>query len=205
MKLDMSDNNPIIRTLGGLWDLIILNVLFILTSIPLITIGASITALEYVTLRMVRGEETYAAREYFAAFSANFKKAVCTWLPLLALLLFFSADLYVIYRVIDPSWQMLQYPVWLALILVIAVFHYVFALIGNYDNSLGAHLKNAALLGIANFPTTVFFTVMTLLIVVPCFNHPTYRVVVFSLFLFCGFGLCAWVKALFLNHIFEKL
>ncbi len=56
-------------------DLVILNVLFVLTSLPVITLGASVTALYSVTLRRVRGEETSIAKAYFLAFKGNFLPA----------------------------------------------------------------------------------------------------------------------------------
>lgn len=50
-------DNPVWRFIGKLGDLIILNVLWIVCSIPIFTIGASTTAVYYVTLKMVRDEE----------------------------------------------------------------------------------------------------------------------------------------------------
>ena len=60
---------------SGIVDLVILNLLFVLTSLPVFTIGASATALYSVTLRMVRGEESSIVKAYFHGFKQNFALA----------------------------------------------------------------------------------------------------------------------------------
>ena len=68
--------------LNKIADMMLLNVLFIITSIPIFTLGASITALYTVTLKLSQAEEIYPLREYFTAFKANFKKATVLWMIL---------------------------------------------------------------------------------------------------------------------------
>ena len=65
-------DNPVWRFIGKLGDLIILNVLWLITSIPIVTIGASTTALYYVTLKLVRDEDGYTIRSFFKSFKENF-------------------------------------------------------------------------------------------------------------------------------------
>ena len=61
--------------MGRVADLILLNILCILCCIPIVTAGASITALYYVTLKMARDEESYIIRSFFRSFKQNFKQA----------------------------------------------------------------------------------------------------------------------------------
>ena len=77
-------DNPVWRFIGKLGDLIILNVLWIVCSIPIFTIGASTTAVYYVTLKMVRDEEDSTIKSFFRSFKSNFKQATAIWLILLA-------------------------------------------------------------------------------------------------------------------------
>ena len=61
-------------------DLITLNLWFVLTSLPLITIGASATAMHYVLLRIYRDELEYSiTKNYFRAFRENFRQATAIW------------------------------------------------------------------------------------------------------------------------------
>ena len=54
--------NPVWRFIGKLGDLIILNILWIVCSIPVFTAGASTTAVYYVTLKLVRDEDDSTIR-----------------------------------------------------------------------------------------------------------------------------------------------
>ena len=79
--------------MGRIGDLIILNVLFIITSIPIVTIGASFTALYQVILKLYDKEEkeTIVVRSYIRSFKEHFKRSTLIWLVLLivgALLIF---------------------------------------------------------------------------------------------------------------------
>ena len=49
-------DNPVWRFIGKLGDLILLNILWIVCSIPIVTAGAATTAVYYVTLKLVRDE-----------------------------------------------------------------------------------------------------------------------------------------------------
>lgn len=68
----MNQGFKIVNLFSTIVDLLILNILFVLTSLPIITIGASLTALYSVTLKMVKNEESYIAKSYFRAFKRNF-------------------------------------------------------------------------------------------------------------------------------------
>ena len=97
-------DNPVWRFIGKLGDLIILNVLWLITSIPIVTIGASTTALYYVTLKLVRDEDGYTIRSFFKSFKENFKQSTIIWLIMLAVGLLIGFDLYFfIYMQTDPS------------------------------------------------------------------------------------------------------
>lgn len=58
-------DSPVMRFLSRLCDLMILNILCLICCIPIVTIGASITALYSVTLKMVKGEDSYIAKGFF--------------------------------------------------------------------------------------------------------------------------------------------
>lgn len=64
------------RFMNKFGNLIILNLLFLLTSIPLITIVSSLSALYYATVKTVRTENGYPIREYMEAFKREIKKGL---------------------------------------------------------------------------------------------------------------------------------
>ena len=87
-------DNPVWRFIGKFCDILILNVLWVLCSIPIVTIGASTTAVYYVTLKLVRDEEGPTIRSFFRSFKENFKQATIIWLILLVTGLVIGFDLY---------------------------------------------------------------------------------------------------------------
>ena len=81
MEVFLMNHEPkIIDMFSRIFELLLLNLLFVLTSLPLITIGASLTALFSVNLKLVRNEESYIIREYFRAFRRDLKPASVTFL-----------------------------------------------------------------------------------------------------------------------------
>ena len=68
------------RALDKLGSLFILNLITLVCSIPFVTVGAAFTALYYVTMKMVKDEETYILKDYFRSFRQNFVQATVIWL-----------------------------------------------------------------------------------------------------------------------------
>ena len=76
-------DNPFFAFMGRVGDILILNILFVITSIPVVTIGMSLSAMYRVTLRMARKECNYVAKEYFRACREEWKKSTVIWLIML--------------------------------------------------------------------------------------------------------------------------
>ena len=87
-------DNPVWRFIGKFWDVLILNVLWLVCSIPIVTIGASTTAMYYVTLKLARDEDGYTIRSFFKSFKENFRQATVIWLIFLAVVFLLGFDLY---------------------------------------------------------------------------------------------------------------
>ena len=192
------------RFLTRIFDLILLNGLFVITSLPVITIGASLTALYRMTLHLPEGTEGPIVRGYFSAFRRNFKPATLVWLPALAILTFLGADLYIIFHYLDKSLRMLQIPVWILLFLTVSVLIYAFPLLSEYENTIRGLFRNSILLSLANVPFTIFVTVILTVLVSLSLMNIVFRVTLFSLLLFIGCSLLASFFSLFLTRIFQK-
>ena len=77
-------DNPVWRFIGKLGDLILLNILWIVCSIPIVTAGAATTAVYYVTLKLVRDENDGTIKNFFHSFKENFVQSTIIWVILLA-------------------------------------------------------------------------------------------------------------------------
>ena len=71
MRLDVTDN-PVISGMSRIFDMMCLNVLWLVCSLPIFTIGASTTAMYTVMLKVVKNEEGYIVKGFFKAFKENF-------------------------------------------------------------------------------------------------------------------------------------
>ena len=87
-KLD----SPLMNFLSKVADIMILNILIIVCSIPVFTVGAAVSAAYYMTFKMVKNEETYIVRGFFKAFKENFKQATVMWLLVLLIIGILSVD-----------------------------------------------------------------------------------------------------------------
>lgn len=91
-------DNPIWRFMGKVADLFFLTVLWVVFSLPVVTIGASTTALYYVTLKMAENKAGYILPSFWKAFRQNLGISTLLWGIMLAVGIFFSWDLYYCYR-----------------------------------------------------------------------------------------------------------
>ena len=178
-----------------------LNLLWFVCSIPIVTIGASTTALYYASLKVVRDEDSHVAALFFRSFRQNFKQATVLWLILLGAGLFLGADGYILYHLRLSSngtmavmWTLILAVVIAAAVVWVIVAEYVFPLLASVANTNKAMLKNAFLSGTHYlFATILVFAVhFALFFVVVAWFTP---LIVF------GEGLCALISAWLLNRI----
>lgn len=92
MRRLLDINNPIMRFLTAMFDLMALSVLWVVFSLPIFTMGAASTALYSAAYHHVRKGEDYLWNSFFSALKENFKRSTLTWLVALAILGFLGAD-----------------------------------------------------------------------------------------------------------------
>lgn len=153
-------DSPVMTFLSKMADLIILNFVTIICCIPIITIGASVTAMHYVALKIVRNEECYILRAFFKSFKQNFKQATLMWLIMCVFIVIYVLDFCVL------RFSTVALPDWLRVLLlavgVVAVFAtmHAFPLLAKFENTIGRTFKNSLLVGVMILPKTVLMMVM---------------------------------------------
>lgn len=194
-------DNPVMVFLARIADLIILNVLAIICSLPIITIGASWTAMHYVTIRMVRKEEGYIAKDFFKSFKENFKQATIIWIIAMVALFVIVGDYFIFFS--DPT----DIPKWIMVIIVIlsylvlSTIVFVFPLLARYKNTTGKMILNAFLLSIANVPHAVTHIVFFILPIVLLIFKPHFIALIGMI----GYAGLAYIGSIFWNQIFKKM
>ena len=198
-------DNKFFSFMGRAADLFMLNVVFVICCLPVVTIGASLTALHYVTLKMARNEESYIIRSFFKSFKQNFKQATIINLIMLLIagVLYFDTN---IVRQMGGSMSKVLYIIFIALgIIYLAVFLYIYPVLAKFYNSIKNTFQNAFLMSIMHLPYTILMALVT---IAPAaiFFIPDFRVqsVVILLFVLLGFALLAFINGHFLVKIFDN-
>lgn len=164
MRTIFSMDNLFFRIMGKFVDLVWLNVLTLVFSLPIITAGASFTAMYAVTLRMARNEEGGITRGFINAFKDNIKNSTKVWIVMLAFIIFYALDINLIAQGILSEMGEYRIVVEVAVALVIYIFamviDYIFPLLARYDASIRDTVKNAFKLVIAFFPRSFMMPIM---------------------------------------------
>ena len=178
-----------------------LNLLWLICSLPIVTIGASTTALYYASLKLIREEENSVTRQFFRSFRENFRQATVLWLILLGVGLFLAGDGYILYHLRQSAegslavlWTLILAVVIAASIVYVIVLLYVFPLLASVSNTNRAMLKNAFLIG-------THYLFATILVFAVHFAVFFVTVAWFTPLLIFGEGLCALISAWLLNNI----
>lgn len=196
-------DNVVMRALGRLCDFMLLNILWVVCSIPLVTIGASTTALYTVMLKVVKNEEGYIVKGFLGAFKENFKKSTLIWLILAVLGIIIGIDSRVAagmsstMRTVFQSIFIIFSIVWLCVVI------YVFPLNARYENSIRNTFKNALILSVAKLPYTLLMLVITAGPVILTFLNTSTLMIGIALWIVIGVSLVTWLNSYLLRKVFE--
>ena len=195
----LQKDGKFVKVLNRIADLVGLNLLAILFCIPIITIGASITAVYGCIFRIQEKREGYLTKDFWKLFKECFRSSTIIYLVGVAVV----AMLYLDYQIFatDSRLDILQVLVVAGGILVAEIFTYAFPMESYFENSLKATVKNALLLGISNIP----YTLLMLGINVFPFFLVARIPVTFGIWFLIGISGVAWINSFFLKKIFSKV
>lgn len=195
-------DSPVMQFMAKLFDLIVLNLLFLLCCLPVVTIGAACTALHTVCLKEAVGEEPAITACFFRAFRKNFGQATILWLILLTAGGFLYVDFIFSAQYGTGGWP-LRLLLTVASVVCFAVSLYLFPLQAQYQNTVRAHFCNALLLALRHLPQTVLLAATVL---VPLYLLLYGSVEVFLLMavflLLAGGSVIAGIQARILRRVF---
>lgn len=197
--------NPFWNTLGKLCDYVILNILFILCSIPIFTIGVSTTAMYSVLWKISKDEGGTIATEFFKAWKKDFKKATILWMILLPIGLLTIFEMYMLYQMEIPGLNVLKYVFVTIFITWLMLVSYAFPTQAFFGSSIKETLKNSLLMCLFRlFPWTIMivtFNLLPWLLITGMFGS---SLLVIEIVLILGFVVCAWVNScIFVKKIFK--
>jgi len=205
MKSIFNFEGPFFSFFSRVADLLLLNLLFIICSLPIVTIGASATAMYYVTLKMVKDEESYIFKSFFKSFKQNFLQATGIWLMILAVSVVLASD----YRIVTNEElsaliaskaviNVIMVATMVMTIFVACITVYVFPILAKFDNSVKNTIKNAFLMSVRHLPKTVLLILIPVIpAVIMYFDMRLSFIILFV------FSLAAYFSSKILVKIFE--
>ena len=199
-----SMDNKFFTFMNKVADLCILNIICLVCCIPIVTAGASITAMYYVTLKMVRNEEAYIVRSFFKSFKDNFKQATIINLIMIAVGAVLYLDLNVDKNMPGSAGQIFHVIFMAFVIIYYVLFLYVYPILARFYNTIRNTIKNALFMAIRHLPYTVVMVLIGLCPLLLLFIG-SYQIqsTLFALFLVMGFGVIAYCNSFFLVKIFD--
>lgn len=197
-------NKPFMQFLTRVGDMMILNFLFMICCLPVVTVGAASAALYRVTIDMVHDTEGGIFKGFFQAFRANFKQATVVWLVELVVLVSLLCDLLLVIYFFPGSRVMLILVAVLAL-LVLSVCAYMTPLIVRYDNGLRQHLTNAISLAVVKLPKTLAMVALNALPLIIAYLSLAVFAQTLVFWFTIGFSFVAYLNASMLRSVFAQL
>lgn len=194
-------DSPFMRFTGKMADIMIVNVLTIICSIPIITAGAAYTAMHYVLLKIYKDETTHITKDFFHGFLRNFKDATILWSIYLFWGVFLGLDYFFIYSKGLGLSTVFQIAIYAITVLLIFSLTWVFILLSRYENSRMQTMINSLTVGIANFGKTI---TMAILMVAPYCLFLMFPMAV-PIVLLIGVALFGYLQTVLYCKTFETL
>lgn len=200
----MESEFKIMTIFSKISDFLLLNFLFVITSIPLVTLGASLTALYAVNLKMVKGEESYVYRDYFRAFKRNFKQAVPAFLLFAAVFSLLGINIWISYQTSGLFFMVLRALSTIFIICIFICMKYYFPILARFDftfrqiwmhipHMIVTHAGSFLFLVLLNFPI-VFLTVYSL-------YTAAFVIAIAGIF---GFAIFTFIESFIFRKIFKN-
>lgn len=201
MMKKLNVDNPFFNFMGRLADIVLLNLLFLVCSLPMITMGASLAALYQACDDMAEGEFVSAFRNFFGAFRKQLKNSIKIWLVFLLTGCLLIFDLIFLGGTGGRNvWSIIGIGVGSLFVLWEMIFCYIFPVLLKKGGSIGEMVRESMLLAVRNFPYTI---IMVLFNIIPflCFILGGQVLIsVIPLYLLFGFGLTAFINTYFLRR-----
>ena len=193
--------NPVWQFIGRLIDVVVLNFLWFICCIPIVTFGPATVSLHYSLMKTVKGENTKYVRNFFKTMKENMSSAIPVGLIMLIIgaLIVYSI---LFYQVNAAAGSAMMFLKWFAIgfgIIWLFTFQWVWALSSRFVNTTFQTIKNALLLSLGNFPWTLLMIVILLIPAAVLYFANFIPILIF------GYGLVVYLDAYILNHVLDPI
>lgn len=195
-------DGPVMSFISTVTDLLLLNLVFIVCCIPIFTIGASYSAMSYVAMKIVRGEEPKVFGPFFKAFKRNFKQATISWIIFMAVIFLLFLD----WRwIILTGWNSVPFMYKLGAVFMSAfawlMILSIFPMIARYEMKTLELFKASFMIAIIKFIPLMLITALMIASVVACIWYMQWFPLIY---VFCSLTVMYFLAVVFVKQ-FDKL
>ena len=192
--------DPVGKMMELLWrpiHIMFLNLIWVLFSLPIVTIGASTTALYSVLIKMRNGREGKLFRDFWDAFRGNFRQATIIWLLIVLAAFVFTTDIVYFFNM-GGFLGTFSAMIFVGLdVILLLMSLYVFPMQAVFDNSIATTMKSASLLLSRHLGWSVVLLALAILAAIAV-------IVYWPLIWWFIFGLVAFINAWIFDRIFRR-
>ena len=197
-------DSPVYKFLSRAADLIILNFLYFISCLPIITIGAATTAMYTLCFQFGTEQEQGVWKSYWQGFRCNFKQATGLWLVLLPLIVAAVGDAVLFYH--SDGWMYYaSFLFAISAVVIVLVAAMAFPLLSRFENTWYGTLKNAFLLSLSQFARAAVVALLQLLPVGLYLAFPVGFAALSSLWLMIYFAGAAYLSTLLLKKVYQPM
>lgn len=205
MEKGTDTRNPIIKGLERFGDLFALNLTFLLSCIPFITIGASVTALFTMTNKMVRNEDGTMWKGFWKAFRQNFKVGTKMWAVILVYLGIVYAEYVYMIQSAGQATNFMVVLIGFEMVLLSFLLPFLFPIIARYENTIGNYIKNTLIISVSNFKTWLVVFIIWFVPALALAASAALLAYTWYLWLLVMFAVQAYATSMILQKVFDKL
>lgn len=204
MKISFNMDSRLWRFFDYVGDLATLNLLFIVTSIPIVTIGASVTAMDSVFFKRKEKRTDDVKKEFMRDFKANFKNSTIIWLIFLAFVVTCGLNFVYISNTNPDNRNLLMTVMGALLAVMFMTVLYSFALQARFDNDLLTTVAKAFVIGVMSLPyTIVIFLILTAAVVASIQSYVSIMAAA-AIWLLIGFALAGNLCCMMFYRAFRR-
>lgn len=158
----LSAENPFFRFVNKFFSFIQLSALWVVFSIPVITMGSATCALYYTANKNLRNNRDYIWTAFWGSFKKNFKQATIVWLVFLIIAGVFAVDGRILYIMAEAGNGIGNaYVIFIVLFVVEMVLGmWVLIYISRIQDRTKTVIKNCSVLFFYHFPTTLIMFIL---------------------------------------------
>lgn len=205
MKL-FDPDSPIMSFLARVADLVILNVLWLLCCLPVVTAGASTTAMYHVVRHLQEESISSVTRDFFRSFKSDFRQATPVYLLLLIPTAAVVMNAWILSAQSSDVVPVYVRAIWMVSALMLTfVVSFVYPVMAYFDDTVWKTLRTAAVLAVAKLPRTVLISAINLLPIIMLFVSLPFFLRSSIFWLLIGGSLTAYLNMLILRPVFKKI